>query len=170
MLLKEEFMQQTDLLFIVFFLYFCGCLCIAFCFIYIWCCFLHFFKGCFVSRTLILTCWQLTIRCKDIVKVTKEKTARVIPNAIQICTKDDKYFFTSFGTRDKTFLMLERVWKNGVSDQVCCPPILCCVIHCSHTLFKTLFYEAEVSAVFAAWWSSLTAGIVYCDNFKCVWL
>jgi len=51
--------------------------------------------------------------------VTKEKTARVIPNAIQICTKEDKYFFTSFGTRDKTFLMLDRVWKNGASDQVC---------------------------------------------------
>ena len=50
--------------------------------------------------------------------MTKEKTARVIPNAIQICTKEDRYFFTSFGTRDKTFLMLERVWKNGASDQV----------------------------------------------------
>jgi len=61
--------------------------------------------------------------------VTKEKTARVIPNAIQICTKDEKYFFTSFGARDKTFLMLDRVWKNGISDQVCYCSVsddLCC--------------------------------------------
>ena len=53
------------------------------------------------------------------IKVTKEKTARVIPNAITICTKDEKYFFTSFGTRDKTFLILDRVWKNAVNNQVC---------------------------------------------------
>ena len=31
--------------------------------------------------------FQLTIRCKDITALTKEKTARVIPNAVQICTK-----------------------------------------------------------------------------------
>ncbi len=51
--------------------------------------------------------------------MTKERTARVIPNAIQICTLTDKYFFTSFGARDKTFLMLFRVWQNALMDQVC---------------------------------------------------
>ena len=50
--------------------------------------------------------------------MTKEKTARVIPNAIQICNKDDKYFFTSFGTRDKTYLMMFRVWQNALADNV----------------------------------------------------
>ena len=50
--------------------------------------------------------------------MTKEKTARVIPNAIQICTADDKYFFTSFGTRDKTYFMLFRVWQNALTEQV----------------------------------------------------
>lgn len=97
---------------IYFFLFCGGLLYVAFCrYIYVICSFVMF---CFLYNLY----WQLTIRCKDIVKVTKEKTARVIPNAIQICTKDDKYFFTSFGARDKTFLMLERVWKNGITDQV----------------------------------------------------
>ncbi len=50
--------------------------------------------------------------------MTKEKTARVIPNAIQINTKDERFFFTSFGTRDKTYLMLFRVWQNVLNDQV----------------------------------------------------
>ena len=50
--------------------------------------------------------------------MTKERTARVIPNAIQICTATDKYFFTSFGARDKTYLMLFRVWQNALMDQV----------------------------------------------------
>lgn len=61
---------------------------------------------------------KLTIRCKDIVKLTKERTARVIPNAIQILTKDEKFFFTSFGTRDKTYLVLDHVWRSGIADEV----------------------------------------------------
>jgi hypothetical protein len=50
--------------------------------------------------------------------MTKEKTARVIPNAIQICTKDEKYNFASLNHRDKTYLMLFRVWQNALCDQV----------------------------------------------------
>ena len=50
--------------------------------------------------------------------MTKEKTARVIPNAIGVTTNSDKYFFTSFGARDKTYLMLFRVWQNALMDQV----------------------------------------------------
>ncbi|CAH1797340.1 unnamed protein product [Owenia fusiformis] len=63
--------------------------------------------------------WEtvLTIRCKDISALTKEKTARVIPNAIQILTKNEKYFFTSLSARDKTYLMLFRVWQNALMDQ-----------------------------------------------------
>ena len=34
--------------------------------------------------------------------MTKEKTALVIPNAVQICTDSEKLFFTSFTARDKT--------------------------------------------------------------------
>jgi len=55
---------------------------------------------------------------KDVLKITKEKTALVIPNAIQICTRDDKYSFTSFAARDKTFLVLDRVKKSITDDQV----------------------------------------------------
>ena len=61
---------------------------------------------------------QLTVRYDDITAITKERTARVIPNAIQICTRDEKYFFTSFGARDKTYVMLFRVWQNALLDQV----------------------------------------------------
>lgn len=50
--------------------------------------------------------------------MTKEKTALVIPNAIQICTHTEKHFFTSFGARDKAHLMLFRVWQNALLEQV----------------------------------------------------
>lgn len=54
--------------------------------------------------------------------MTKEKTARVIPNAIQITTSNnEKHFFTSFGARDKTFLMLFRIWQNALLEQVMQP-------------------------------------------------
>jgi len=58
------------------------------------------------------------IPCKDIVKITKEKTALVIPNAVQIFTREEKYYFTSFAARDKTFLVLDRVRKCATEDQV----------------------------------------------------
>ncbi|GAB0099832.1 GRAM domain-containing protein 1B [Sergentomyia squamirostris] len=63
--------------------------------------------------------WEtsLSIRWKDVTSVTKEKTARVIPNAILVCTESDKHFFTSFATRDKAYLMLFRVWQNALMDK-----------------------------------------------------
>lgn len=51
--------------------------------------------------------------------MTKEKTALVIPNAVEIRTDGEKHFFTSFASRDKTYLMLFRIWQNALMDQVC---------------------------------------------------
>ncbi|XP_023212269.1 GRAM domain-containing protein 1B-like isoform X1 [Centruroides sculpturatus] len=67
--------------------------------------------------------WEsfVMMRCRDILSMTKEKTARVIPNAIQICTETEKYFFTSFAARDKTYLMLFRLWQNALMNQPLMP-------------------------------------------------
>lgn len=63
--------------------------------------------------------WEtcLMIRWKDVTSITKEKTAIVIPNAILICTHREKFFFSSFTTRDKTFLILFRVWQNTLMNK-----------------------------------------------------
>jgi hypothetical protein len=63
--------------------------------------------------------WEtsVSLRWKDVTAITKEKTALVIPNAILVCTEGEKLFFTSFGARDKTYLMLFRVWQNALLDQ-----------------------------------------------------
>ncbi|XP_052804173.1 protein Aster-B-like isoform X2 [Mya arenaria] len=63
--------------------------------------------------------WEtiVTIPIKDVSALTKEKTARVIPNALQVTTDREKYFFTSFTARDKTFLMLFRLWQNALMEQ-----------------------------------------------------
>uniref|UniRef100_A0A2I2Z8S1 GRAM domain containing 1B n=1 Tax=Gorilla gorilla gorilla TaxID=9595 RepID=A0A2I2Z8S1_GORGO len=64
--------------------------------------------------------WEtlLTVRLKDICSMTKEKTARLIPNAIQVCTDSEKHFFTSFGARDRTYMMMFRLWQNALLEKV----------------------------------------------------
>ncbi|XP_032204202.1 protein Aster-C isoform X3 [Mustela erminea] len=63
--------------------------------------------------------WETTIciALKNITFMTKEKTARLIPNAIQIVTEGEKFFFTSFGARDRSYLSIFRLWQNVLLDK-----------------------------------------------------
>ncbi|XP_048659247.1 protein Aster-C isoform X4 [Marmota marmota marmota] len=63
--------------------------------------------------------WETTISIalKNITFMTKEKTARLIPNAIQIITDGEKFFFTSFGARDRSYLSIFRLWQNVLLDK-----------------------------------------------------
>ncbi|CAF0935293.1 unnamed protein product [Rotaria sordida] len=64
--------------------------------------------------------WEtsLCLKFKDIIGITREKTAKVIPNAIEVRTnKNEKYFFASFATRDKTYAMIFRIWQTVLIDQ-----------------------------------------------------
>eukprot|EP00045_Choanoeca_perplexa_P012409 m.135383 g.135383 ORF g.135383 m.135383 type:complete len:783 (+) comp15991_c0_seq1:58-2406(+) len=61
--------------------------------------------------------WEtvLSINCQEIDLIKKEKTALVIPNAIQVNLKDGtKYFFASFMARDTSFRCLFKVWQNAL--------------------------------------------------------
>ena len=49
--------------------------------------------------------------------ITKEKTAIFIPNAIQITTDGQKFFFASFVDRESSYLMLVKFWQAATSDQ-----------------------------------------------------
>ncbi|KAJ3590961.1 hypothetical protein NHX12_008909 [Muraenolepis orangiensis] len=60
---------------------------------------------------------------------TLEKTARLIPNAIQVCTDTEKHFFTSFGARDRTYMMMFRLWQNALLDKPLCPKELWHFVH-----------------------------------------
>ncbi|XP_065336254.1 protein Aster-B isoform X2 [Cloeon dipterum] len=63
--------------------------------------------------------WEtsVTVPWRQVTGLTKEKTALVIPNAILVTTNNERYFLTSFGARDKTFLMLFRIWQNALLDK-----------------------------------------------------
>lgn len=72
--------------------------------------------------------------------ITKEKTALVIPNAVLISTRTEKHFFTSFASRDKTYLMLFRVWQNALLDQPMSPQEMwqwVCFEKCANVKQKT---------------------------------
>ncbi|CAF0858014.1 unnamed protein product [Brachionus calyciflorus] len=62
--------------------------------------------------------WETTVilKLKDIRSLVKDKTAKIIPNAITIILDNEKYFLTSFVSRDKTYTTLVKVWQNALSD------------------------------------------------------
>ncbi|XP_063798311.1 protein Aster-A isoform X2 [Pseudophryne corroboree] len=75
--------------------------------------------------------WEtmITIQLKEIRCIKKEKTAKVIPNAIQVCTENEKHFFTSFGARDRSFLLIFRLWQNALLDKTLSPQELWHIVH-----------------------------------------
>ncbi|XP_015245464.1 PREDICTED: GRAM domain-containing protein 1A-like [Cyprinodon variegatus] len=74
-------------------------------------------------------CAQITIQLKDVTSMTKEKTAKLIPNAIQINTENEKHFFTSFGARERSFMMIFRLWQNALLDKSLSPKELWHIVH-----------------------------------------
>ena len=64
---------------------------------------------------------SLCLKFEDIGSITREKTAKVISNAIEVkmkANKNEKYFFASFVTRDKAYSLIDRLWKAAVMNQV----------------------------------------------------
>uniref|UniRef100_A0A7N9AMV7 GRAM domain containing 1c n=1 Tax=Mastacembelus armatus TaxID=205130 RepID=A0A7N9AMV7_9TELE len=70
---------------------------------------------CFYSNVFRST--KITLSLKDISTMTREKTARLIPNAIQICTSTEKFFLTSFSAREKSYQSIFRMWQNILLDK-----------------------------------------------------
>uniref|UniRef100_A0AAV2L3M2 VASt domain-containing protein n=1 Tax=Knipowitschia caucasica TaxID=637954 RepID=A0AAV2L3M2_KNICA len=65
---------------------------------------------CFYSNVFRGT--KIILNLKEIMSMTREKTARLIPNAIQVCTSSEKFFFTSFSAREKSYLGVFKIWQN----------------------------------------------------------
>jgi hypothetical protein len=54
---------------------------------------------------------QLLIPTVSVLEISKEKTARIIPNAIGVVTGDDKHVFCSLLSRDSTYRLMVHVWN-----------------------------------------------------------
>lgn len=62
--------------------------------------------------TLSLPQTKVLIPISDVVCVTKEKTARIFPNAVGICTEEAKYVFGSLISREAAYRLLQDVWRT----------------------------------------------------------
>lgn len=61
---------------------------------------------------------KLVVRLRDVSEVFKANTARIIPNAIQIITTHgEKHVFASFVARDKSYVMMLRIWQNNLMNE-----------------------------------------------------
>jgi hypothetical protein len=53
----------------------------------------------------------------EVTQLEKKMTAFVIPNAIQVSTRSQKYTFASFLSRDTTFDVIYNVWRLARPDE-----------------------------------------------------
>ncbi|KAJ8911617.1 hypothetical protein NQ315_017127, partial [Exocentrus adspersus] len=58
---------------------------------------------------------KLLIPVLTVENITKEKTARIIPNAVGIATSEDKHVFGSLMSRDNTLQYMRTVWQKAKS-------------------------------------------------------
>lgn len=61
---------------------------------------------------------DLSIPVYDITSLEKKMTAFVIPNGIHISTRNSKYTFASFLSRDTTFDVIYNVWRQSRADDI----------------------------------------------------
>jgi hypothetical protein len=66
-----------------------------------------------LSLSLPVSLPQLQIPIRSVITVSKEKTAKIIPNAVGLATATDKHVFGSLLSRDSTFKFMNYVWKRA---------------------------------------------------------
>ena len=84
--------------------------------------------------------FQLTIPFVGVTAITKERTAYVFPNAVQITTSSEKYGFSSLISRDITYNVLFKVWQNSLLNEVMATHIHTCVPHVLYTYMYTHYF------------------------------
>jgi hypothetical protein len=89
---------------------------------------------------------KLLIPMLSVEKITKEKTARIIPNAVGISTNEDKHVFGSLMSRDNTYRYMVKVWEvaQNASLLVVEPEIVVSSCLSSMIVFTLGFWQEPV--------------------------
>lgn len=74
---------------------------------------------------------RLLIPTVSVLKISKEKTARIIPNAVAVATEEERHVFASLLSRDSTFQLMKQVWTAAMELQPS-PKVL--PLTCEHKL------------------------------------
>lgn len=59
---------------------------------------------------------KLLIPIKSVVKISKEKTVKIIPNAIAVATREERHVFSSFLSREAAYQLMVGVWKTALPN------------------------------------------------------
>lgn len=57
---------------------------------------------------------KLLIPVKSVARISKEKTVKIIPNAIAVATIDERHVFSSFLSREAAYQLMISVWKEAL--------------------------------------------------------
>lgn len=57
---------------------------------------------------------KLLIPVTSVKKISKEKTVKIFPNAIAVCTGDERHVFSSFLSRETAYQLMISVWQDAV--------------------------------------------------------
>lgn len=60
---------------------------------------------------------KLLIPTVSVLKISKEKTARIIPNAVAVATEEERHVFCSLLSRDSTFKLMKQVWDAAMEPR-----------------------------------------------------
>ncbi|XP_011351949.1 membrane-anchored lipid-binding protein LAM5 isoform X2 [Ooceraea biroi] len=60
---------------------------------------------------------KLLIPTVSVLKISKEKTARIIPNAVAVATEEERHVFCSLLSRDSTYKLMKQVWDAAMEPQ-----------------------------------------------------
>lgn len=59
---------------------------------------------------------KLLIPITSVTKISKEKTVKIIPNAIAVVTSDERLVFSNFLSRESAFQLMIQVWKDAMPN------------------------------------------------------
>lgn len=57
---------------------------------------------------------KLLIPIPNVTRISKEKTVKIIPNAIAVATGDERHVFSSFLSREAAYQLMVGVWKEAL--------------------------------------------------------
>ncbi|XP_011631583.1 GRAM domain-containing protein 2A-like isoform X2 [Pogonomyrmex barbatus] len=61
---------------------------------------------------------KLLIPTVSVLKISKEKTARIIPNAVAVATEEERHVFCSLLSRDSTYKLMKQVWDAAMEPRM----------------------------------------------------
>ncbi|KAG5345072.1 GRM1B protein, partial [Acromyrmex charruanus] len=61
---------------------------------------------------------KLLIPTVSVLKISKEKTAKIIPNAVAVATEEERHVFCSLLSRDSTYKLMKQVWDAAMEPQM----------------------------------------------------